>query len=394
MTGQDVDRRIADLQAVLDRTSAGLVELDTDVTRQLLERSTVVRGATSESWRDAATRHANLWKMQFAIQTLFTQIVEERGTRKAPSQAVLVHLDQLLTGPCVEAPDASEPDRPRLISSEGPTARCSIEQALNLMSADYDVVTALLASVALVWGEGAERLEQIETQAAELEARVQDGGMRPTNQLRAIADEVATARKQVREDPLSFSMDTLEGLEERLTRARVTIDETVRAREARAVELTEADKAVRSCVAAVRACRDEFEVLAPTVLLLDASREALDSLANDVEALGTELDRARQLDSEGAAAAISRRSESLRAELGGLAARERARAERRDELRGLLRAYRAKADAVGLAEDLEVDAAYLETQNELYSSPCDLESAERLLTDFRHAIQDRSVTIP
>ena len=142
------------------------------------------------------------------------------------------------------------------------------------------------------------------------------------------------------------------------------------------------------------ASRDEFEVVAQRVVLRDASRLALDTLANDVEALRTELERARQLDSEGAAAAISRRAESVRIELGRLAAGERAWAERRDELRGLLRAYRAKADAVGLAEDLELDATYLETQNQLYSSPCDLETAEQALTEFRRAIQDRTVTAP
>jgi hypothetical protein len=394
LTTADIDRRVAELRAVLDRTSASLVELDADVTRQLLDQSTVLHGATSESWRDAAARYANLWMMQFAIDNVFTQVVEERGTRRAPTPQVLAHLDQMLTGACVDAPDASEPDRPRLIDSGGETSRCSIEQALDQMRADYDVVTALLTRVAVVWGECTERLEQIETQVLDLFARVQGCGMRPTNQLRAIADEVATACTVAREDPLSFSANLPERLEERLARARVTVDETVRAEEARAVELADADKGVQACLAATRACRDEFEALAQRVVLRDASRGALDTLANDVEALRTELERARQYDLEGAAAAISRRSGSLRIELGRLAESERAWAERRDELRGLLRAYRAKADAVGLAEDLEVDAAYLETQNELYSSPCDLDAAERLLTEFRHAIRDRTVTTP
>ena len=394
LTAPDIDRRIADLRAVLDRTSASLVELDADVTRQLLDQSTVLRGATSESWRDATARHTNLWTMQFAIDKLFAQIVEERGTRKAPTQPVLAHLDQLLSGPYVEAPDASVPDRPRLVNSEGHRSHCSIEQALDRMSADYDMVTDLLTRVALVWGDCTERLEQIETQVSGLDTRVRGRGMRPTNQLRAMADEVAIARTLIREDPLSFSPDSLEALEERLARARVTVDETVRAEEARALELDGADDAVHACAAAARACRDEFEVVAQRVVLRDASRLALDTLANDVEALRTELERARQLDSEGAAAAISRRAESVRIELGRLAAGERAWAERRDELRGLLRAYRAKADAVGLAEDLELDATYLETQNQLYSSPCDLETAEQALTEFRRAIQDRTVTAP
>jgi hypothetical protein len=394
LTAPDIDRRVADLRALLDRTSASLVELDADVTRQLLERSTVLRGATSESWREAAARHANLWKMQFAIDKVFTQIVEERGTRKTPTPQVLARLDQLLIGPCVEVPDESEPDRRRLIDSDADASRCSIEQALDRMSADYDVVTALLTRVAVVWGDCTERLEQLETQVSELFARVRACGIRPTNQLRVIADEVATACTLAREDPLSLSADSLELLVQRLDRARVTVDGTVRAEEARAIELADADELVQASVAAAQACRDEFEVLAQRVVVRDASRAALDTLANDVEALRTELERARRLDSEGAAATISRRSGSLRIELGRLAESERAWAERREELRGLLRAYRAKANAVGLAEDLEVDAAYLEAQDQLYSSPCDLDAAERLLTEFRHTIRDRTVTTP
>ena len=59
----------AQFRAVLDRTTASLVELDADVTRQLLESSTSLRGATAAAWADASRRHADLWRGQFALET-------------------------------------------------------------------------------------------------------------------------------------------------------------------------------------------------------------------------------------------------------------------------------------------------------------------------------------
>ena len=62
VTLREIDRRIEDIRSLLDVTTGRLVELDADVTRQLLESSTSLRGVTADTWADASSRHAALWR--------------------------------------------------------------------------------------------------------------------------------------------------------------------------------------------------------------------------------------------------------------------------------------------------------------------------------------------
>jgi hypothetical protein len=218
--------------------------------------------------------------------------------------------------------------------------------------------------------------------------------MRPTNQLRAIEDELAEARVLALEDPASLTPQSIDALEEHVARARATVDEAIRGREARIRELADADSAVRACRSAVLACRQQLEHLAEKIVVPDVTWAAVEAAAAEIETLHTEQESAAQLGNDATAAGIRRRADSLRAEVGRLAAREGARTERRDELRGLLGAYRAKAVAVGLAEDLEVDEVYEAAQDELYSSPCDLDASEQKVAELRRAIRARSRVKP
>ena len=103
---------------MLDRATGNLVELDADVTRQLLESSTSLRGITAESWADASRRHAELWRGQFALDGVLTQIAETRGTRRSLPQTTLLRLDQLLGTECVELPRPPVAGVPKL--TDGP----------------------------------------------------------------------------------------------------------------------------------------------------------------------------------------------------------------------------------------------------------------------------------
>ena len=76
---EGIDERIAKIRTVLDRATGNLVELDADVTRRLLESSTSLRGVTAESWADASRRHAELWRGQFALESVLTQIAEREA---------------------------------------------------------------------------------------------------------------------------------------------------------------------------------------------------------------------------------------------------------------------------------------------------------------------------
>jgi hypothetical protein len=70
------------------------------------------------------------------------------------------------------------------------------------------------------------------------------------------------------------------------------------------------------------------------------------------------------------------------------ATRDRCRAllAQRDELRGRLGAYRAKAQAYGLAEDAELCRLAELAQGTLYTAPCDLTAAGQQVTAYAAAV--------
>jgi hypothetical protein len=59
----------------------------------------------------------------------------------------------------------------------------------------------------------------------------------------------------------------------------------------------------------------------------------------------------------------------------------------RDDLRGLLGAYATRAARSGLAEDPVVTAAYRAAHDVLWTAPCDVGIAERLVTDYQDAVR-------
>jgi hypothetical protein len=59
---------------------------------------------------------------------------------------------------------------------------------------------------------------------------------------------------------------------------------------------------------------------------------------------------------------------------------------RRDELRGLLGAYRNRAERSGRGEDDALAAQYEAAHSLLYSAPCDVSEAERLVTAYQRSV--------
>jgi hypothetical protein len=116
----------------------------------------------------------------------------------------------------------------------------------------------------------------------------------------------------------------------------------------------------------------------------------------DLETLRADVDRtAAEAGTDWAA--TDRRLRRLEARASGLAARAgRSRdalaqeLETRDALRGRLAAYRAKAFARGLAEDIELSDQHEATLHYLHSAPCDLVHAASLLDSYAAAIAVRS----
>lgn len=390
MTVGEIDQRISELRTVLDRATGNLVELDADVTRQLLESSTSLRGVTAEAWADASRRHAELWRGQFALESVLTQIEETRGTRKSLPQTTLIRLDQLLGTECVELPRPSGAGLPKLTDGPAPTISLTIEEALDHMSVDYEVVARVAAAVADVWGEPTARLHRMAREVEELEQRLRNHGVRRPNELQTIALAVADAELLARNDPLALSLTTVEELQARVARLRASLEEVLRGRAARLADLEAVEGGIAAGRAAMAAGREDLHRGAAKILVPEETWAALERLAQEFDRLAHDVGSARQPGATVSCAALAVRADGLTEEITRLAGTVDCGLLARDELRGVLTAYEAKAQALGLAEDVELDELYAAAREELYSAPCDLAVAEQLVLAYQRAIRPGS----
>ena len=90
---------------------------------------------------------------------------------------------------------------------------------------------------------------------------------------------------------------------------------------------------------------------------------------------------------------VAPRIAGLRNQIDELEASELAALATRDELRGRLDAYRAKAQAVGRGEDLELDLLYVGARDLLHSAPCDLVEADERVTAYQRSVSSPRTSI-
>jgi hypothetical protein len=386
LTTAEIDTRIEAVRSTLDRTTARLVELDADVTRRLLETAQDLGPTTAAAWADAARRHDALWQGQFALEEFLTQVAEERGTKRTAPQWVLARLNAMLNGPSVVLPPPGDGRPPRLTEQPGPTVACSITEAFERMSADFDVVTELVRVVAWVWGELTERLGQVAALVGELEREVGESGMRRPNDLDFLARAQHVVETTAREDPVALPPDEVARLEARAQCLRALVDEGSRESRVQGETFLEADRAIGAGLESVAASRVRVELWSERIVFPAATMEELDTLGRELERLRLESVQARNLGIGSSADDLRRRGEHICDKVRRLMTNESARVARRDELRGLLGAYRAKAAAVGLAENPEIDVLSNAALEALYEAPCNIEEAELRVTGLQRAI--------
>ena len=178
------------------------------------------------------------------------------------------------------------------------------------------------------------------------------------------------------------------GLQARVARLEDSTDGLLRGREERVQDLDAAEAGVSAGLAAVDSCRTQLERYAEKVLVPVDTWSALERLADEFGLL--------RRDVEAGPAAGCRWAGALRSSCEGRACssmccgspRPRRTGWRREtSCAACSRAYQAKAQAVGLAESLELAELYAAARDVLYSAPCDLELAERRLALFQRAIR-------
>jgi hypothetical protein len=392
-----VDRRIAELRSTVERIGQNLVELDADVTRQMLDASASLTGQTANRWHDAQQRLSSLWQGQLALADVLERVVDERGSRSSVPRAALGRLATLLGGPSVSV---ARPDAPRaLTEGTAPTDALTIDEVIARMSGDYDSVTALVGEVAAVWTVVVPRLGALEATVAELEAAADAAATRRPNDLASARRAIGDAGDLARSDPLAVPDDVLTRIAAMVDRASSSLRASLAVRHELQGDLTAARACLAECVGALERARVTGAEVAARILLPDGEGSALARLGTVIDDLQHELAEASRLGETNPAVAarvlrtVAARMAGLRGQIDELEASELAALATRDELRGRLDAYRAKAQAVGRGEDLELDLLYVGARDLLHSAPCDLVEAEARVTSYQRSISSPRTSI-
>jgi hypothetical protein len=390
LSTEGIDQRIDEFRELLDRVTGHLVELDADLTWQLLEQSTSLRGRTAERWSDASQSHDALWRGQLALSGHLERLSVLRGSRRSVPRAVLVELDELLDGDVVPMPASPGASLTVLTGSLDHTEMTCVDVAFRGMSDDYDIVARLVGEIAELWGPQMQRLDRLVDELSEIRADASDAGLRVPNELTQASRAVDALIDAMREDPMSVDARTVPELEARVHQLGQVVTAEQQERPVRIKEATTVETLVGQAQATFVAAREQMGQWGEKIVILDATRVALDGCEAQLRVAEQECRRLQQLEGAVAGGPLHRRVESLIEEVRNVVAAEGRRLAERDEWRGILSAYRAKANALGLAEDLEADRLYRQALETLYSAPCDLHVAERQVEAFRHLVPQRS----
>jgi hypothetical protein len=385
-----VDERIAELWALHERIGQNLVELDADVTRQMLQSSTTLRGRTAAAWAEASAAIEDLWLGHMALADLLERVTHARGPRTWVPRAAQAQLTELLDGRSIAFPRPGS--RPSLTETAAPTDQCTVQEAIVRMSSDYDRALALTSEVGAVWTVVVPRLEALEVVLDGLERAATASGTRRPNQLPMAREQLADALAVARDDPLALDEDVLDSLPAEVDRMAEFVHESQTFFQEVLAELA----AIEAGVDAARHVLEDAERTtaedAAKVLAPDERRRELGTARKMLDSVGEELDERRAqagIDAAGArrhVADLLGRVTELEQLCARCAAGNVGTVFERDQLRGRLVAFRAKAHALGRSEDLDLDQLYRQASDALYRAPCDLDQARALVLSYQRAL--------
>lgn len=381
-----IDDRIEQLHTALDKVESALVELEGDEYRRLLA-ATPLTGDTATRWTKAAADAELAWKWFLAVKDWLAAIVEKRGTRSSISAELR---DQLIDD-LARTPAEILPGAPLGATSTGGAAPASIDGLLQATLGANEEASAVVARVAAIWQGTSPKLAVLESESSTLEQQATQAGVRAPNDLAAARRLLAEVRTRCAGDPLSIDpkTDPTVAIAAGLERARAAVQDVIASRQHVSEETTATIAEIDEAISALSRAREKEQESAEKI----SGSTALAEIEPAAAKLGWLRDELLAVQSETnvdvavrAVAALRGRSAAALNHARSLAAAGGASLAQRNELRGRLDAYRAKALAIGRAEDAELDSLYRQAMDALFTAPCDLRHSESLVLAYQRAL--------
>ena len=389
-------QRVTAVLAERDAVQANLLELDGSFAKQVLEGATLT-GQTRDRWAAASAALATLWETFLAYSAVVDRIAALGTGSRRPARKDLPELNALLTGGCVQLPNAPVPLARRDLAATG-RPPVTLATAVGAMRRAFTEVTEVTSAVEAVWAAVAVPLDAATAELARVRPVIDGLGADLEAEFRAADDALRGQRAAVNADPLALWQPVSGGtgregrvdsaaagrLREQVAALAPRIAEVGRVRQqARrriddlAAAAAAARAARRDAVAARQDMATRISALPPLPPeIADPPLASLGALAaaGQWSRLAAELDRC-----EAELAGSTAQTAGVRAAAADAI-------DKRDELRGLLRAYKAKAARLGAAEDPDLAARYDEAHGLLWTAPCDLAAAEAAVAVYQRAI--------
>jgi hypothetical protein len=374
-----------------DTIQANLLELDASFGKRMLAGARLV-GETQQRWAATEAQLAALWETFTVYSAVVDRVAEITANFGRSPGSKIDEVDALLTGPSVRLARTAPLGQRQLTSGTG--TDLTLRSAVVEMQRGYAEASALCATAETIWNQIADGLQQASAsleEAKQLSAGLTDDAL--AGALTTAEASIGQLRDTLNTNPLALwqhgRVDTarLDQLREQTAAAVARAGELARLRDgagrriaALSAAISAAGAARQDAAAAQDAASTRIAGTADQQLPdLDRLSHALATLT-DLQRAGRWTRLAAELDSleKDTAAATQRYRDAERAAASMLG--------RRDELRGLLDAYKAKAAALGAAENAELEVAYGKARDVLWTAPCDLVGAAAAVTDFQQAV--------
>jgi hypothetical protein len=378
----DLNRALDTLHDTAERIASNLVDLEVDSRRQLLDASSL-EGETAAKWTAANNTITELWRLKGLLEAMLAEADKLRGSRRADE------LKLLLTGRSIELASMDVPVSQRdLLGGAQAAERCTPDELLRRMSAMFDDVKSVAATVSDTWDRLVPQLDEARTLAQRSERLAADLGETGRADLAAAVQELAALNARVLTDPLSVGPRETERLTATLREVHGDLEASAELK--RGFDGSMA--AARELLAQLRGVAGEVEVARAELLakisvpVAPPVPTAGDQFEPELAEVASLVRREEWRVAQHRLNAWTARANARLTEARSALEATRAPIAARNQFRSLLDAYQAKAKRLGLLEDAEAANLYNRAHDVLYTAPTDLAMAAQLVRGYQQLI--------
>lgn len=393
-TREEVDQAVETWSRTIEVATQNVLELMDDLSYKRLtgdgglglaklegeteQRVTPVLAALDELWQALPM----LTKWMDEVNELYRRVPWFNAT------AELAAIQQLLEGESIKIVTKTTYAQRGLLTPDEVTHRMKPERLLEAMGQAYDKAKAVVVEVGATMIRLDSEIDRASRQLSALSVLAESLG-EASRDLARVAAQLTDATQKAACDPLGAAA-VVDRVVTEIDRAGQRIAATRAEHAQLETELAGAGVRIAELEAALRAAKTlDDERLAKISTDRDVHlfpHAVVEDLASWLERLAAAFRAGKRSATKLGFANWSAQLDVRLAECARVAGESQRLLDRRRELRGLLDGFKAKAVAIGLAEDPEVTELYRRAHALLYTSPTPITAAEQLVADYVAAV--------